>query len=145
MAEISYLNCRHECATLLYCHPADVFELLTLSSNVCHLSQRTKHLHMYNLSLACVNSMVRTLKCLIFCDILIYVFLACFEFSKAGLYHLASHVCSLSCNFPPSPPPPPPYAPLVLQSVVDHGFQYSLPPFLSFSVHCLLVFYSYYF
>jgi hypothetical protein len=78
------------------------------------------------------------------CVILIYVFPACFEFSKAGLYHLASHVCSLSHNAPPgaaaAPPPP-----LVLQSVMDLGFQCSLRLFLTVSRHCLLVFYPHYF
>lgn len=86
---------------------------------------------MHNLSLVFVNTMVHTLKCLSYCVIFYYVFPACFEFSKAGLYHLASHVCSLSHN----PPPPPP--PLVLQSVVDLGFQCSLPPFLSLAIACL--------
>ena len=76
----------------------------------------------------------------ILCDVLIYVFPACFEFSKAGLYHLACHVCSLSHNASPCPPPP-----LKLQSVVDVGFQCSLPPFLTLFGHCLHDFYSHYF
>ena len=103
------------------------------------MSQRTKHIHMHNLSLACVNMMVQM--SFILCDILIYVFPACFEFSKAVLYHLASHVCSLSHNAPSCAPPPS----LVLQFVVDLGFQCSLPPFLTVSGHCLLAFYSCYF
>lgn len=64
VTEISYRNCRRECTTVFCCCPADVFELLTLSSNVCHLLQRRKHIHMDNLSLACVNTMVHGLKCL---------------------------------------------------------------------------------
>ena len=64
VTEISYLSCRRECTTVLCCHPADVFVLLILSSNVrvCHLSQITKDFHMHNLSLVCVNTMVHTLK-----------------------------------------------------------------------------------
>jgi hypothetical protein len=60
----------------------------------------------------------------IFCDILIYVFPACFEFSKAGLYHLASHVCSLSHNAPLCAPPPPP--PLLLLLLWCYSLSWTL-------------------